>query len=117
MKKIALGVLIVSLVFCTSSAFAGWANYYVKTTGPYQSSAFPAVGKIMSIKLEPAAGGTASYFRISADYQNEILAVALTALSLEKPVRANIELTHSNGHWSDYSVLTLFIGDSLDDLN
>lgn len=117
MKKLIFGVLIISITFCASSAFAAWANYYVKTAGPYESSSFPAVGQIMSIKLEPAAGGTACYFRISADFQNEILAVALTALSCGNPVRANIELTHSNGHWSDYSVMTLFIGDTLGDLN
>ena len=117
MKKIIFGVLVISLVFCASSAFAAWANYYVKTAGPYESSNFPLVGQIMSVKLEPAEGGTGTYFRISADFQNEILAVALTALSNGNPVRANIEMTHSNGHWSDYSVLTLFVGDSLSDLD
>lgn len=117
MKKLLIGVLAVSLILCASSAIAGWDNFYVKTTGPYESSAFPAVGKIMSVKLEPAEGGTGSYYRISADTQNEILAVALTAISSDLPVRANIEKTHSNGHWSDYSVMTLFVGNSLGDLN
>jgi hypothetical protein len=65
----------------------------------------------MMVQLEPIGGGPVSFFRIDADKQNEILAVALTAVSTGQPVRANIELTHSNGHWSDYSVLTLWIYD------
>lgn len=117
MKKIIMiTVLLVSFVFCASSTFAAWANYYVKVAGPYKSSAWPAVGQIMAVKLEPAAGGTAYYYRIKAEVENEILAVALTAMSNGNPVRANIEKTHSNGHWSDYSVLTLFAGESLGDL-
>lgn len=117
MKKMLIGVLVVSVVLCASSAFAAWANYYVKATGPYASASFPAVGQIMMVKLSPAAGGTGTYFRIDQVAQKEILAVALTAMSTGSPVRANIEQTHSNSHWSDYSVKTLFMGNSIDDLN
>ena len=95
-----------------TSAFAGWANYNVKSTGPYENSSFPAVGQIMAVQLEPVAGGSANHYRIKADVANELLAVALTAVSAGLPVRANIELNYSNGHWSDYEVLTMFVYDS-----
>ncbi len=116
MKKVLIGLLAVSLVLCASSVFAGWANYTVKCAGPYESSSFPSVGQIMCVQLEPIAGGASNYYRIKADVSNELLAVALTALSSGLPVRANIEQNYSNGHWSDYEVLTLFIYDSTDSL-
>ena len=112
MRKIMFTLLVVSLALCATSAFAAWANYNVKSTGPYESSAWPAVGQIMCVQLEPVAGGTANYFRIKADVANELLAVCLTAVSSGLPVRANIELNYANGHWSDYEVMTMFIYDS-----
>jgi len=112
MKKLMFVVLVLCLTLYATASIAGWANYYVKCTGPYESSSYPAVGQIMSVQLEPIAGGTANYYRINADVANELLAVALTAVSSGLPVRANIELNYSNGHWSDYEVMTLFIYDS-----
>jgi hypothetical protein len=111
MKKILFLLLVLGMALYSSAAFGAWGNYYVKSTGPYESSSFPSVGQIMAVQLEPVGGGSASYFRIDADVENELLAVALTAVSTGQPIRANIEVTHSNGHWSDYSVLTMFIYD------
>ncbi|MDZ7761270.1 MAG: hypothetical protein U5L00_13585 [Desulfovermiculus sp.] len=74
------------------------------------------LGSIDQVRLQPAGGGDGFYLRIRAEKSSEILATALTALSSGKPVRANIEKNYNNGHWSDYVVMSLFIGDSLDDL-
>jgi hypothetical protein len=113
MKKLILTLLVVGLVLYATSAFAGWGNYDVVSTGPYESSAFPAVGQIMSVQLKPIGGGAAIYYRIKANVANELLAVSLTALSNGNPVRANIEYNYANGHWSDYEVITIFIYDSV----
>lgn len=104
--------LVVLLLF-SSLALAGWGNYYVVAAGPYENpTLFPEIGKIMSVQMKPVGGSTVTFFRLDSTIQNELLAVALSCLSTGQPVRANIEHNYSNGHWSDYEVLTLWMYDS-----
>lgn len=114
MKKVLFSFLLLSLVFFSSSAFAqgGWGAYYVTSSGPYQSSDWPQVGNILSVQLTPVAGGNATFFRLNADREKELLAIALTALSANLPVWTRIEVKFNNGHWSDYEVTSMFSYDS-----
>lgn len=118
MKKLFLTGLVFGIVLFTSIAFAdGWANYYVKATGPYQTS-FAGIGKLTLIKLAPVTGtGAATYFRLQADREKEFLAIALTALSTGSPVRVYIQKLFLNNHWSDFVVTTMFIGENVIDLS
>ena len=118
MKRLLIFLLVAGMVLISSQSFAqgGWGNFYVKSAGPYESSAFPAVGSIDQVRLESVDTGTAYYFRVRDSKSSEILATALTALSSGKPVRANIEKNHNNAHWSDYEIMSLFVGDTLSDL-
>ena len=116
MKKFTCILLVFAAVLFATNSLAGWGNFYVKSAGAYESSAYPEVGSIDMARLQPADGGDGIYFRVNASKSSEILATALTALSSGKPVRANIEDHYDNGHWSDYVIMSLFIGDSLSDL-
>lgn len=112
MKKLFLTGLVFGIVLFASMAFAdGWANYYVKATGPYTG-----IGKLTLIKLEPVTGGTATYFRLQADREKEFLAVALTGLSMGAPVRVYIQKLFSNNHWSDFVVTTMYVAETVNDL-
>ena len=109
MKKLFISAVVFSLVlFATSVLAGGWANFYVKTVGPYQT--------IDLVKLEPYSGGAGIYYRLKADRANELLATALTAITTGNPVRAYIEKIADTGHWSDYEVQSMFMGASVDDL-
>jgi len=112
MRKISLILTLFGLILFATPAFAGWANYYVIAAGPYENTSVPAVGKIMSVQLQPVAGGSVTFFRLDSSIENVLMAVALTAVSTGQPVRANIEHNYSNLHWSDYEVITLWLYDS-----
>jgi hypothetical protein len=117
MKKLFLTGLVLGMVLFSSAAFAdGWANYYVKASGPYYTT-FAGIGQLTLIKLEPVAGGAATYFRLQADREKEFLAIALTGLSTGSPVRVYIQKLFSNNHWSDFVVTTMFIGETVSDLS
>lgn len=116
MKKLFLTGLVFGIVLLSSAAFAdGWGNYYVKATGPYQTTN-AVLGKIMLIKLAPVDGGTpASYYRLAEDRENEFLATALTALSTGSPVRVFFQKLFSNNHWSDYVITSMFVAENVGD--
>lgn len=117
MKKLFLTGLILGMVLFSSAAFAdGWANYYVKASGPYYTT-FAGIGQLTLIKLEPVTGGPATYFRLQADREKEFLAIALTSLSTGSPVRVYIQKLFNNSHWSDYVVTTMFVGETVGDLS
>lgn len=118
MKRLIIAGLVLSLVLYASSVFAaaGWGNYYVKATGPY-STAYKSIGQLHLIKLVSVNGGSATYFRLAEERQDKFLAVALSAMSSGAPVRVYIEKLFSNGHWSDYVVTSMFMGETVEDLN
>jgi len=117
MKKLIITGLVFSILLFASSAFAeGWGNYYVKATGPYEGPS-AVLGKMSLVKLQPVAGGNSIYFRVLADRENEILAVALSALSLNAPVRVYIKKLYNNTHWSDFVVTSMFVGETVKDLS
>ena len=117
MKKLFLSGLVFGILLVASTAFANWGNYYVKAAGPYQTTN-AALGEMILIKLDPAPGtpGAEAYFRLKPERENEFLAIALTALSTGSPVRAFIQQLFSNNHWSDFVVTTMFVGETLTDL-
>lgn len=110
-KSCIMSLVLVLLFSSLALAGVGWGNYYVRSAGPYENTQF-ITGAIMAVELENASNpADRQYYRIRADLQNEMLAVALTALSSGNQVRALIEEKFFNGHWSDYEAQTLFVLD------